>query len=57
MKQKIVINCDSKLTRVALLENNKVAEIYFERPLHQRLVGNIYKGWWKMFFRVCRRPL
>lgn len=44
MKQKIIINYDPKQTRVALLEDGKVVEIYFERTLHQRLVGNIYKG-------------
>ena len=44
MEQKIIINYDPKQTRVALLEDGKVVEIYFERTLHQRLVGNIYKG-------------
>lgn len=44
MLKKIVINCDSKLTRVAVLENDKPVEIYLERPVHQRVVGNIYKG-------------
>ncbi|RJX26238.1 MAG: Rne/Rng family ribonuclease [Dethiobacter sp.] len=44
MEQKIIINYDPKQTRVALLEDGKVVEIYLERPLHQRLVGNIYKG-------------
>jgi ribonuclease G len=44
MKKKIIINCDDRRTRVALLEDGKVAEVYLERPLHQRVVGNIYKG-------------
>jgi len=44
MQKKIVINCDSKQTRVALLENGKPAEIYLERPVHKRMVGNVYKG-------------
>lgn len=44
MQKKIIINCDSKQTRVALLENEKPVEIYLERPVHQRVVGNIYKG-------------
>lgn len=44
MEQKIVVNYDQKETRVALLEDGKLAEIYIERPLSQRLVGNIYKG-------------
>jgi len=44
MKQKIIINYDPRQTRVALLEEGKVVEVYFERPLNQHLVGNIYKG-------------
>ena len=44
MKQKIIVNCEQKETRVALLENGKIVEIYIERSLSQRLVGNIYKG-------------
>lgn len=44
MEQKIIVNYDPKETRVALLEDAKVVEIYIERPLSQRLVGNVYKG-------------
>lgn len=44
MEQMIIVNCDHKETRVALLENGKLVEIYIERSLRQRIVGNIYKG-------------
>ena len=44
MEQKIVVNYEHKETRVALLEDGRVAEVYVERPLQQRMVGNIYKG-------------
>jgi ribonuclease G len=44
MQKKIIINCDNKQTRVAVLEADKPVEIYLERPVHQRVVGNIYKG-------------
>ncbi len=44
MEQKIIVNYDPKETRVAVLENGKPVELYLERPLRQRLVGNIYKG-------------
>jgi ribonuclease G len=44
MHKKIIINCDDRRTRVALLEDGKVVEVSLERPLHQRVVGNIYKG-------------
>ncbi|NMB36286.1 MAG: Rne/Rng family ribonuclease [Firmicutes bacterium] len=44
MEKKIVINYNDKQTRVALLENGRAAEIYMERPIQQRMIGNIYKG-------------
>jgi len=44
MEQKIIVNYDPKETRVAVLEDGKPVELYVERPLRQRLVGNIYKG-------------
>jgi len=44
MEQKIVVNYDPKETRVALLEDKKLAEVYIERPMRQRWVGNVYKG-------------
>ncbi len=44
MDKKIIVNCDNRATRVALLEKGKLVEIDFERPLQQRVVGNLYKG-------------
>lgn len=44
MDKKILVNCDNRATRVALLENGKLVELYIERPLQQRVVGNLYKG-------------
>jgi len=44
MDKKILVNCDYRATRVALLENGKLVELYIERPLQQRVVGNLYKG-------------
>lgn len=44
MEKKIVINYNDKQTRVALLEDGRAAEIYMERPVQQRMIGNIYKG-------------
>ncbi len=40
----IVVNKTFSETRVAVLENNSVAEIYIERRSQPRMVGNIYKG-------------
>ncbi|MHB1420432.1 MAG: Rne/Rng family ribonuclease, partial [Bacillota bacterium] len=34
---------DDEIT-VAILEDNKLVEVYLERSLSQRLVGNVYKG-------------
>ncbi len=45
MKEKeLVINVEKLETRIALLENNKLAELIIERAEAPSLVGNIYKG-------------
>ncbi len=44
MDKKIIVNCDSRATRVALLEKGKLVELDIERPLQHRVVGNLYKG-------------
>jgi ribonuclease G len=44
MGSEIIINTTSHETRVALLENNTVAELYVEREKDKGIVGNIYKG-------------
>jgi ribonuclease G len=44
VKRVIVINASALETRVALLEDNSLAEFYVERQQHRGLVGNIYKG-------------
>ena len=43
MKQ-LLISRDPGETRVALLEDGKLAELYMERPGRLSMVGNIYKG-------------
>jgi ribonuclease G len=44
MSKEVIINCDSRETRVAVVENGRLVEVYLERPIEQRVVGNIYKG-------------
>ena len=44
MKQKIVINADSHETRIAILEEGELAELFVERLDNRRHVGDIYKG-------------
>ena len=48
MSEEILINVTPRETRVALLENGVLQEIFIERALRRGLVGNIYKG------KVCR---
>ncbi len=44
MKTEIIINVTSYESRVAILEDNRLVELFVERPYHLRLLGNIYKG-------------
>jgi ribonuclease G len=44
MKKEIIINSTNEDTRIALLENGKLVEIFVERPDNERMVGDIYKG-------------
>lgn len=43
-KKEIIVNCLGRETRVAVIENGQLVEMYLERPLERRVVGNIYKG-------------
>lgn len=44
MSEEILINVTSRETRVALLDNGVLQELYIERQQRRGLVGNIYKG-------------
>lgn len=44
MKQDIIINSTTSETRIALLEDDQLVEIYVERPENERMVGSLYKG-------------
>ena len=48
MSEEILINVTPRETRVALVENGLLQEIFIERARRRGLVGNIYLG------RVCR---
>lgn len=43
-RKEIIVSIDHEETRAALLEDGQLTEIFIERPLNQRVVGNIYKG-------------
>jgi len=48
MSEEILINVTPRETRVAIVENGVLQEIFIERARRRGLVGNIYKG------KVCR---
>ena len=42
--KEIYINSTIGSTRIAVLENQNLVDLYIERPDHKKMVGNIYKG-------------
>ncbi len=44
MSNQLVINVTSQETRVALMENGVIAELYFERARDRGILGSIFKG-------------
>ncbi|MCE5248877.1 Rne/Rng family ribonuclease [bacterium] len=44
MNSEIIINTATHETRIAILEDSKLVEIWVERPDNERMVGDIYKG-------------
>src|SRR5688572_11768125 len=44
MAKELVVSSNSHETKVALLEDNQVVEVYFEREKEYSLAGSIYKG-------------
>jgi ribonuclease G len=44
MKKEIIINSTNEETRIAILEDSLLVELFVERPEAERMVGDIYKG-------------
>jgi len=44
LKSEIIINAGIQETRIAIIEDSKLVEIWIERPDNERMVGDIYKG-------------
>ena len=44
MRTDIYINAASNESRIAIVEDGRLAELWVERPENQRMVGDIYKG-------------
>ncbi len=43
-KRELLVSVDAGEKRVAVLEDDRVAEVYLERPERRSIAGNIYKG-------------
>ncbi|MCK4980900.1 MAG: hypothetical protein KAS62_10930, partial [Candidatus Delongbacteria bacterium] len=43
--KEILINVSTKETRVAIVEDSKLVEMFIERPENERTIGNIYAGY------------
>src|SRR5256714_15590395 len=44
MSREIVINATKHESRIAVLDEGQVVELWVERTRHRTIVGNIYKG-------------
>ncbi len=44
MGEKIIVDVDKRQTRVAMLEEGRLAEVLYEQQEEERVVGNIYLG-------------
>ncbi len=44
MSKEILINATDEESRIAIVEDGRLVEIYVERPEKERMVGDIYKG-------------
>jgi ribonuclease G len=44
MKKEIIINSTSNENRIAITEDGKLSELFFENPQYERIIGDIYLG-------------
>ncbi len=44
MTKEIIINATNEETRIAIMEDSNLVELFVERPEYERMVGDIYKG-------------
>ncbi len=58
MLKELVVNTASHETRVALLENNTIVEVFIEREDETSIAGNVYKDRVQMVLilrpKLCR---
>src|SRR5512138_2176720 len=44
MRRELIVSTTPRETRVALIEDSTVSELFIEREAHRGIVGSIYKG-------------
>ena len=44
MAKEMIVSCSSHERKVAILEDNQLGEVYFEREKEYSIAGSIYKG-------------
>jgi len=44
MSKEIIINSGEEQTRIAIVENGQLAELYMESQEHERTIGNLFLG-------------
>lgn len=54
MYREILMKGTPEELSVAVIDNQQLSEIYFERLFKNRLIGNIYKGHVDSVLPVCR---
>jgi len=57
MSKELVISATPHETRVAIVEDGQLCEIYIEREKEFALVGSLYKGRVTRVLPACSRPL
>jgi len=56
VRKSLVVNFDPLETRIALLENGQLCELFLERTMNKSQVGDVYKGGCQGCCRACRAP-
>jgi hypothetical protein len=56
MNKEMIISSGDHETRVAILEDDQVVEVFIEREKQRGVVGNVYKGRVNKILPACNRP-
>jgi Ribonucleases G and E len=55
MKKEIYINESMGETRIAIMEDGQLVEVYIEKQDKHRMVGNVYRGVVKKYTLECKQ--